>query len=187
MKIILQHKKDSEEVVFMLPADPYKSKLMKLLQLCDEKCNGYVSLDVSRPYKPKTIKENAKYWAMCTEYGLYMNMTKEEVSDGIKVRAVEERGYPVDINRISKKTTPRSISKATTIEQSLLIDMLYQEASENGYIFDEQEIEEKSKRFDIVPKKESQFFDNEESSLLSASFGNLAEQALEEQYTGDIF
>ena len=75
---------------------------------------------------------------MCAEYGVAMGgMTKEEVHEGVKDRACNERGYPVEINLISKQIKPKSSAKASTIEFNILIEMLYQIAAEDGYVFRE--------------------------------------------------
>lgn len=176
VKIVLKQKVENNNLIFELPSEPYKSQVIQVLSKCNEKCNGFCSLTINRPYKPRTLKENSKYWAMCSEYGLYVGMTREEVSDGVKVRAVEERGYPVEVNRISKQRVPLSIAKASTVEQSILIEMLYQIASEDGYVFDEDKVYETSKTFNDVKVKESSNFTYEEEKKIEDDF-----------YEGDIF
>ena len=115
-----------------------KNLFIELMKKCKEKHNGYIELNLDVPKKPRSLTQNAKYWAMCTEFGLAMGgMTKEEVHEGVKDRACNERGYPTDINLISKRIKPKSSAKASTIEFNILIEMLYQIAAESGYVFKE--------------------------------------------------
>ncbi len=115
-----------------------KNLFIELMKKCKEQNNGYIELNLDVPKKPRSLTQNAKYWAMCTEFGLAMGgMTKEEVHEGVKDRACNERGYPTVINPISKKERAKSSAIASTIEFNILIEMLYQIAAESGYIFKE--------------------------------------------------
>lgn len=134
MTVILKIKPSSESLQFAYPAEPYKSGIMQVVDKCIADNNGYCLVDIRKPKKPKTTKENALYWALCTEYAFFCGSNKEEVSDGVKWRALE-RGYPTEINPVSKQPMPKSIKKASTDEQAILIETLYQIASEDGYIF----------------------------------------------------
>lgn len=173
VKIVLKQKVENNNLIFELPSEPYKSQIIQVLSKCNEKCNGFCSIQINRPYKPKTIKENGKFWAMCTEYGLYTGQTKEEVADGVKVRAVEERGYPCETVKVGNKKIqiPMSIKKATTVDESTLIEVLYQIASEDGYIFNEDSVYEKAKELEGVQvEKESSNFTYEEEKKIEDDF-----------------
>lgn len=170
LKFCVKTKLENNKIVCDIPDGMFEVKIREIIKLCEEKCGGYVSVEMRRPYKPKTVKENSKYWAMCNEFGLFMGMTKEEVSDGIKERAVAERGYPTEENPLSKKIIPLSIRKATTVQQSILIDELYFVASENGYVFDEDKISDKAKDFDNKDFKESKNFSYEDDQKIQDDF-----------------
>lgn len=105
--------------------------LETLARQCVEKYSGFVSVTLSKPYKSKTQAENSKYWVLCTELGRELGMSKEEVSEGIKERAIE-RGYPFTVNKITGSYIPQPISEDNTVEQAILIKTVYQVASECG-------------------------------------------------------
>lgn len=174
MKLVLRHKPDSEEIIFEMPKEPYKSELLRVLDKCDEKTNGYVSVDISRPYKPRTVGENSQnnlVWKL-------ISIIAQEVGDdspkyidtenGIKERALA-RGYPSKISKITGKPVPSSMKNINTVECSYLIETCYQICSELGIILEPELIAQEP-----VVKE-------------NLTTENLAEQALEEQYTGDIF
>lgn len=45
-----------------------RSALKSLVDLCEKKYASYIKLEITPPYRKRTIKENDKWWAMCTEY-----------------------------------------------------------------------------------------------------------------------
>lgn len=116
-----------------------RTMLKGLVEYCQQKYSSYIKLELSAPYKQRTLSENAKYWAMCTEYGNYCGMTKDDVSFGVKYRAMEEglwRGVEVPFSKNGFKI-PDSSATADTKEMSILIDVLYRIAAEDGYEFKE--------------------------------------------------
>lgn len=127
MKRILKIENQSGRYVIPLEDKTLRS----IAESCIEKYSGYVSVTITRPYKPKTQKENSKYWVLCTELGRELGMSKEEVSEGIKERAIE-RGYPYTVNKITGYMVPQSIREDNTKEQAILIDTVLQVASEFG-------------------------------------------------------
>lgn len=114
---------------YIIPLDT--EGLETLAKQCVEKYSGFVSVTLSKPYKSKTQKENSKYWVLCTELGRELGMSKEEVSEGVKERAIE-RGYPFTVNKITGSYIPKSIREDNTKEQAILIETVYQVASEMG-------------------------------------------------------
>lgn len=134
-KIVLQLAKHELEPILCKTGNR-RFLFENVIKECIEKYNGYFHIVLGTPKKQRTLKENAKYWAMCSEYGVFAGgLTKEEVHEGVKDRASAERGYPKEWNPISKRDKPMSSAKATTIEFKILIDTLYQIAAEEGYIF----------------------------------------------------
>lgn len=114
-----------------------RAMLKGLVDMCNDKYGSYVKLELSPPYKPKTLKELGKYWSMCTEYGNYLGMTKDEVSEGVKYRAMDEglwEGVEIPFSKTGLEV-PMSIADANTKQLSVLIDVLYRIAAEDGYLF----------------------------------------------------
>ena len=125
----------------LLSVDDYSVRAMPqdIVALCETKYSSYIKLELSPPYRQRTLSENAKYWSMCTEYGKYCGMTKDLVSMGVKCRAMDEglwRGVEVPFSKTGLKI-PDSSATADTKEMAILIDVLYRIAAEDGYEFKE--------------------------------------------------
>lgn len=116
--------------------DKSVSTLIKgIVDYCKEKYSSYIKLEMSAPYKKRTLPENRKYWAMCTEFGNYCGSSKEEVSLGVKWRAIDEGLWETVGVPFSDHCQPKSTSQSDTKEMSVLIDVLYRIAAESGYVF----------------------------------------------------
>ncbi len=116
-----------------------RTVIKDLTDLCTAKYGGYIQLEMSPPYKKRTKNMNDKWWAMCTEFGNYCGMSKDDVAMGVKYRAMEEGLWASETMPFSKNGIKRPVSttKANTVEMSTLIEVLYRIASEDGYIFKE--------------------------------------------------
>lgn len=128
-----------KEGMLLLSVNDYgvRSAIKNLSDLCEKKHGGYVKLEMSPPYRKRTIKENDKWWAMCTEYGRHLGMSKDDVAIGVKYRAMDEglwESEEVPFSRSGQKR-PVSTTKADTVQMSVLIDVLYRIAAEDGYEF----------------------------------------------------
>lgn len=136
-KVILKIKNYNNGVMQLETTVPsVKTVLQDIVNLCNKKHGGYILAELSPPYKKRTLPENDKYWAMCTEYGNYLGMTKQEVSLGAKWRAVDEGLWELVDIPFSDKKQPKSTADSNVVEMSVLIDVLYRIAAEDGYVFD---------------------------------------------------
>ena len=117
--------------------DGVRAMIKGLVDLCKEKYSGYVKLEMSPPYRPRSLSENAKWWAMCTEYGNYCGMSKDDVAMGVKYRAMDEGLWESQEVPFSNGVRiPVSTTRADTKQMAVLIDVLYRIASEDGYVFE---------------------------------------------------
>lgn len=116
-----------------------QSRIKSLVELCDKKHGSFIKLEMSPPYKKRSLTQNDKWWVLCTEFGNYCGMTKDDVAMGVKYRAMEEGLWQGENMPFSKTGTKRPISttKANTVEMATLIDVLYRIAAEDGYVFKE--------------------------------------------------
>lgn len=114
-----------------------KSMLKGIVDLCGKKHGGYIKAELSPPYPGRTVPQNSKWWAMCTEYGNYCGMTKDEVAIGVKCRAMEEGLWESEKVPFSKTgiMKPVSTAESDTRQMSVLIDVLCRIAAEDGYVF----------------------------------------------------
>ena len=116
-----------------------RAMLKDLITLCQQKHGGYIKLELSPPYKQRTLPENNLYWGKCTEFALFCGSTKEEVSYGVKERALEMglwRGKEVPFSKTGAKI-PDSSATADTQEFATLLNVLDLIASEYGYVWKE--------------------------------------------------
>lgn len=131
----------SKDGMLLLGVSDYgvRAMLKGLVELCEQKYGGYVKLEMSPPYRQRTLPENAKWWAMCTEYGNWCGMSKDDVAIGVKYRAMEEGLWEAEQIPFAKSGTMRPVSttKSDTKQMAVLIDVLYRIAAEDGYVFDE--------------------------------------------------
>ena len=139
-RIIAKVKNFSEKdrVLSIDISDPVFLCVVKdIVQLCQKKYGGYIRVEITPPYRQRTLSENAKWWAMCTEYGNYCGMSKEDVAIGVKYRAMEEGLWEGEVIPFSNGIKyPVSTTSADTQEMSVLIDTLYRIAAEDGYTFE---------------------------------------------------
>lgn len=112
--------------------------LKDVIDLCEQKYSGFIRLELSAPYKQRTLPENNLYWSRCTEFGNFCGMTKDEVSYGVKVRAMDMglwRGKEIPFSKNGEKI-PDSSATADTQELATLLKVLDLIAAEYGYSFE---------------------------------------------------
>lgn len=136
-KVILKiESRGRDGVFFSYPQDWLNDYLAPLFEKCEGDKGGYVQCEFSVPQKKRTLPQNAKYWAMCTEYGRHLGMTAEEVSLGVKYRAMDEGLWEGnEIAFTGGRREPMSTTRASTEQMAVLIEVLYRIAAEDGYIF----------------------------------------------------
>ena len=127
--------------VLVLCASSHRARyaVKDVVDRCAERHGGYMMCELSPPDRRRSLPQNDKYWALCTEFGNYCGMTKDDVSMGVKYRAMEEglwRGEDMPFSASGMKR-PVSTATASTAEMSVLIDVLYRIAAEDGYVFSE--------------------------------------------------
>lgn len=116
-----------------------KAMLKGLVEFLEKNYSSYIKLELSAPYPQRTLPQNSRYWAKCTEYGKYCGMSKELVSIGVKNRAMEEglwHGKPVPFSK-NGAMMPDSSAIADTKEMMILDEVLNRIASEDGYVFED--------------------------------------------------
>ena len=109
-----------------------RAVLKDIVEWCEKKYSSFIQLEMSPPYPKRSISQNDKWWSLCTELGKALGMTKDEVSMGIKQRAVDEglwEGVDVPFSKTGAKM-PKSTTTADTAQMATLIEVLYRVASE---------------------------------------------------------
>lgn len=111
-----------------------RAMLSELVDLCNAQHGGYMKLEMSVPYPPRTTgkdSQNNKIWGMITQICNHTGYTSIEMEDYAKKRAIV-RGYPYRINRLTGEIKPWSMTEIDTVQAGYLIDELYQIAAESG-------------------------------------------------------
>lgn len=139
--ITLVLKNITGRLAFEVPRNENEKIAIKhLLNKCEDKYNGYVSVTLAVPYKKRTSGRKSQNSAIHGFAQCIANETGEEmerIKDYCKKRAIR-RGYPVKkdengdviISRLDGEPIPESSGKVNTVEASYLIDELIQLASE---------------------------------------------------------
>lgn len=135
MKIVTKMIYDDDNLVLQLPSEPYRTKLLSILEKCEDKCSGFVSVDIERPYKKRTTGEGSQnnlFWKLVTIIANEVGDDSEGMRDteqGIKMRALS-KGYPFKVSKITGEKVPSSMRNINTVEMSYLIDTAYQVCAE---------------------------------------------------------
>lgn len=110
--------------------------LNDLVNNCKEKYGEYIKAEFSPPYRDRTLPQNNLYWVRCTELARYYNMTKEEVSLGIKWRACDEGLWELVKVPFTNRYEPKSTALANVQEMAVLMEVQERIASEDGFLFE---------------------------------------------------
>lgn len=158
MKLVTKQVLSEDCLIIELPPEPYKSKLVQVLEKCNKKCNGYVSIDIERPYKSRTTGEGSQnnlFWILCTKIANEVgddSRGMEDTENGIKMRALS-RGYPYHISKITGEKIPSSMTTVNTVEMSYLIDTAYEICAELDISLEPQYVREEPKNEKIFIEK----------------------------------
>lgn len=127
----------AKDGTLLLSVDDYsiKTLLKEMVEYCENKHNGYVKIQIGPPSKKRSLSANNLYWARCTEFGKFAGSSKDEVSYGVKVRAMEMglwRGKQIPFSKTGEMM-PDSSATADTEEFSTLLKVLDLIVAEYGY------------------------------------------------------
>lgn len=129
MKSVLQFEIKDNGVLMLFPSEiTYKEKLLQILHKCQDKTNSYCSIDIERPYKPRTTGEGSQnnlFWSIATVIANEIGEDIREVEKDLKMKAIS-KGYPYDVSKITSEPNPWSMTKINTIQMSYLIDTAYE-------------------------------------------------------------
>ena len=116
-----------------------RTMLKGLVDLCSQKHGGYIKLELSPPYKPRSTDvggQNRHIWGHLQQIAQETGNDIDDVEDYIKQRALR-RGYPTKQNKMNGEIKPASMKGINTVEANYLIDELHQLASELGIELEE--------------------------------------------------
>lgn len=128
VKLVVRQKIENNMLCIELPAQPYKQRLLEVLKKCNDKCNGYCTIEINRPYKPRTtgkLSQNNLVWKLIQIIADETGEEVKEIEHQAKMKAIS-RGYPYHVSPITAEPVPESMKKINTVECSYLIDTLYE-------------------------------------------------------------
>lgn len=139
-KVILRIKSFSEGDLTLNASDfGVRAALKNITDLCNERYGGFMKLELSPPYKPRSTgkgSQNSKIWACIQQIAQETGNDIEDVEDYIKMKAVA-RGYPYKVSKLTGQVKPSSMRDINTSEASLLIEELQKLASELGIVLED--------------------------------------------------
>lgn len=158
MKYVLKAESIENGIILYYPDKAIKQKLNDIVKAVKEKYNGYLTVDIQKPYKSRTTGKNSQnnlFWKLVQ---LISNETGEDVTDierDLKIKAIA-KGYPYHLSKLTGQPIPESTTKINTVEMSYLIDTAYEVCSFLG-IMTEREIH--NERLEAEKKLDEPQFD----------------------------
>ena len=140
VKIVLKRINERGRICFEAPREPeLQEALRRILRICQDKHNDYVSVTFKPPYKSRSTGEhsqnhhlNGHIMQICNETGNSFNAVKLAV----KQIAMEQFGYSFET--VGKHIVPKSESDCDTVECNMLIEASHYLAAEEGIMLREE-------------------------------------------------
>jgi hypothetical protein len=127
-------------ISFEVPQDEMlQTMLINVLSAIKSKHNDYAQVTIKTPRKPRTTgfkSQNHHLNGHIVQICNHTGNSYSAIKDYIKLRAVEELGYPYEI--IKGKLIPKPESDSSTEECALLIEATHIVAAEEGIILREE-------------------------------------------------
>lgn len=126
-------------ISFEVPEDPaLQEQIRKVLRVCRDKNNDYVSVTFQRPFKPRTTGPRSLNHHLNGHIMQICNCTGNDydtVKTAIKMFAVENMEYPYE--EIAGQIVPKRERDTSTVECSKLIEAAHVIAAEFGIVLEE--------------------------------------------------
>ena len=109
-----------------------RAAIKGLKELSEKNYGGFIRLEMSPPYKPRTTglnSQNNLIWKLITEIAKETGNELQDVEDAAKMQAIK-MGYPYKQNKITGQVKPLSMTEIDTQQAGFLIDELYAIAAE---------------------------------------------------------
>lgn len=135
MKIVCYTEPTEKGLLLHYPSASVKAELLHLWNGAKEKYNGYLTVELKKPYKSRSNNQNRFFWGIAQQIASETGNDLEDIEEAVKERALK-RGYPATHNKITGRLKPLSMTKIDTVEMGYLLDEIIQLASEEGIIID---------------------------------------------------
>ena len=137
MKIVCYAEPTENGLLLHYPSASIKAELLHLWEGAKDKYNGYLAVDLKKPYKSRTTgkgSQNNLFYALVTEICKETGNDIEDVKDYLKEKACARRSYPYEVNKMTGRIRPYSTTKVDTVQMAGLIEEAYQLCAELGIV-----------------------------------------------------
>ena len=137
MKIVCYAEPTDNGLLLHYPSVSVKAELLHLWEGAKENYNGYLAVDLKKPYKSRSTgkgSQNNLFYALVTEICKETGNDLEDIKDYLKEKACARRSYPYEVNKMTGRIRPYSTTKVDTVQMAGLIEEAYQLCAELGII-----------------------------------------------------
>ena len=137
MKIVCYAEPTEKGLLLHYPSIEIKQQILHLWEGAKENYNGYLAVDLKKPYKSRTTgkgSQNNLFYALVTEICKETGNDLEDIKDYLKEKACARRSYPYEVNKMTGRIRPYSTTKVDTVQMAGLIEEAYQLCAELGII-----------------------------------------------------
>ncbi len=137
MKIVCYAEPTENGLLLHYPSSSVKAELLHLWEGAKENYNGYLAVDLKKPYKSRTTgkgSQNNLFYALVTEICKETGNDIEDIKDYLKEKACARHSYPYEVNKMTGRIRPYSTTKVDTVQMAGLIEEAIQLCAELGIV-----------------------------------------------------
>lgn len=131
MKIIAYTEPTENGLLIHYPTIETKAEILHLYETSKDRFNGYMKVELSKPYKSRSNEQNRMFWGIVQQIASETGNDLEDIEQAVKERACK-RGFPYRINKMTGRIKPYSMTECDTVQMGYLIDEVIQLCSELG-------------------------------------------------------
>ena len=135
MKIIAYTELTENGLLIHYPTKEIKAEILHLYETSKDKYNGYMKVELSKPYKSRSNEQNRMFWGIVQQIASETGNDLEDIEQAVKERACK-RGFPYRINKMTGRIKPYSMTEVDTVQMGYLIDETIQLCAELGIVVD---------------------------------------------------
>ena len=139
MKIVCYAEPTENGLLLHYPSSSVKAELLHLWEGAKKDYNGYLTVDLKKPYKSRTTgkgSQNNLFYALVTEICKETGNDLEDIKDYLKEKACARRSYPYEVNKMTGRIRPYSTTKVDTVQMAGLIEEAIQLCAELGIVIE---------------------------------------------------
>ena len=139
MKIVCYAEPTENGLLLHYPSKEIKQQLLHLWEGAKENYNGYLAVDLKKPYKSRSTgkgSQNNLFYLLVTEICKETGNDIEDIKDYLKEKACARRSYPYEVNKMTGRIRPYSTTKVDTVQMAGLIEEAYQLCAELGIVIE---------------------------------------------------